>query len=217
MAIGQHVYTFEEYQSIASKLFEKYEIPLDMPIEPDLLASQMDIYIGAAKDLKRNYGIKGVCCLVDGKFEIFIDERHWEDEPQSSIMTIGEELGHIILHLDGYENIKYDDWILEAGKITHDRNRYLHQEARYLASNIIFPAAKFTDYVLDLVERNIKDYSRRFNFNNHILAGNIAADMEDELEVSMDICQIALQRWPDYPIGAVVRKFPAIKNRKNRS
>lgn len=217
MGLRQYTYEFEDYPKIANDLFEKYGIDQSVPVDPEIIAMEMNIPIVPAPGLKRDYGIKGVCCLVDGNFEIYIDKYHYYYEVESSLFTIGEEIGHIILHIDGHQKITFDSWKKEASKITEQKNKYLHQEARSISSHIIFPANTFTDYAINMVDKNYKDYNSRWNRDKADLAENIAEDIASDVDISQHICKFSLLRWPDKPIDKIIERWPDLcKNKKNR-
>lgn len=209
--------SFKDNQEKANQILRYYGLDSpdhELPIDPELILRKMRIQPIPRKNLQKEHGIKGFVCIKNHSFQVFIDEFHYFEQEESSRFTLGEELGHIILHLEEVDEIKdLQDWmrvIVETSK----HHRYIESQARTFASNIILPEGAFKPYVLAWVGRHLTSLKRMKNISHEDLAFNIASDITEDLPVSNYIVQIALNRWPDRIILSVIDHYPELMRRR---
>lgn len=120
-------YSFKDYQGKADKLLNDYNIlnSTDLPVDPELLLRKLGYVLVPHKNLKCDYGIKGCVIKYNSKLQVHIDEYHYENQTETCLFTIGEEIGHIVLHLNEIKHIEsIEDWnsIL---KENYDYHKYI--------------------------------------------------------------------------------------------
>jgi hypothetical protein len=207
---------FRENQRLANEVLRRFgfDESSDLPIDPELIIRQMGMDFIPVRGLKKNFGIKGCVVKYGDALQILIDEYHYENEPESSILTLGEELGHSVLHLVDIDSIKsIKQWMREVHRNT-SRNAYIHSQARLFASNLILPAFVFDAYVLGWVESHLGEIQRFTNLSEDGLSSTIGFLMEDELEVSSWIIGITLGRWPNPAIKQITAQFPELLSKR---
>ncbi len=201
--------SFGEIQRKAEDLlsFNGFDQIRTLPLNIEKLARLMKIQIVPMDGLKKEYGIKGCVVKCSKGFSILLDSYHYERQEESSVFTIGEEVGHIILHLNDVEDVTTINEWMHIVVCNENYRAYIEQQARVFSSNLLLPRYAFEPYTLDWVKRNIKSLKKFQNFSVDDLAFNIGASMADELRVSSWIIEITLKRWPDRIIDKVFNQF----------
>lgn len=209
--------TFPENQVIATNLLREhgYDEKSRIPIDPELVIREKGIDLIPFPGLRRDHGLKGCVAKQEGSLQILIDKWHYEED-ETSIFTLGEELGHCVLHLIDLDKVKsVSDWI----RIVYQNksvSRYIEQQARVFSSNILLPHFSFCDYVLSWTAANLTSISTFSNLTVESLSENIASLLEDEIPLSHWILDYTLRRWPDRTIDQIVAKYPSLIRQKRK-
>lgn len=108
-------FPFKRYREIANDIlrFYGYNEKSKIPIDPERIIRKMNIELVIINNLYKNHGIQGCVAFIKPtkKYQICIDNIHYYYQEKSSLFTMGEEIGHIILHKEGMEEIaNSDDW-----------------------------------------------------------------------------------------------------------
>ncbi|RPJ06626.1 MAG: ImmA/IrrE family metallo-endopeptidase [Spirochaetaceae bacterium] len=194
--------SFKEYRDKADKLLQLHGfVDAKIPIDPERLIRKMgDIDIIPYKNLYIDYRVKGMVAYIvkRQRFQIYIDEYHYDNQTKSSLFTLAEELGHLILHLDNREALpSHQDKWADILKLNHENHKNMENQARTFGSNIILPHKIFDPFAMDWVKKNEAIIRKHANYTPEGLAQTIGFHLEDVLEVSQYILQISLLRYPD--------------------
>jgi Zn-dependent peptidase ImmA (M78 family) len=205
--------TFQENQAAANRLLKSYgyEDTSGIPIDPERIIRRMRLGPVPFANLRKNFGIKGMVTKYGEKVQIWIDEYHYENEPESSMFTLGEELGHCVLHLEECGEIKSVEQWMRIMHRDRDQNKFIHAQAKLFASNILLPAFVFDSYAMEWVCKNLKDIVRFAGISPGELASTIAFLMEDDLGLSQQIIEHTLTRWPNQAIKQIREGFPELR------
>lgn len=207
---------FSEYQNAANKLLRKHGVSEKdlLPIDPEMILRKEGLGLNTSLPLQKQFGIRGCVVKRQGRLEIYVDEYHYMNESESCHLTIGEELGHSIIHLEEIEKINsIQDW-MKIVHANHQHSRFIESQARMFGCNLILPSFIFEDFLEKWVEVNVDGIQC---FNNHspdALQGNIATLLQDDLALSYWIIYFSLGRWPDRPIDKIIRRFPQLMQKK---
>lgn len=207
---------FQEYQARATKILEDCGVGEKdhLPIDPERIIRKLGMQPIPMKDLKVNFGVKGFVAKYRSALQIYVDEYHYLYEPESSLFTLAEELGHTVLHLIDFEKINsIKDWIAVVAQNAR-YHKYVEQQARCFASHLLLPEFLFDRYVQKWMRENVRDVKRWNHFSYESLAQNVGFLMADELGVSEWIIGFSLMRWPDHLIEKIVQMHPDLLGRK---
>lgn len=205
---------FRESHDRANELLELCGIGPDstIPIDPEVIRRQLGIDVVPYRGLNFRCGLLGGVIKVRKKLQVWIDEDHYLKQPQSSLFTLGEELGHIVLHLEEEldQITSIEDWI-KITVATEEYYDYMETQAKTFSTNIILPSFIFDPYTLKWVDRNLKTIKKHNNTTKEELVYNIASDLEGELSVSAYIIEIVLnKRWPNPLIDQIIEKYSGL-------
>lgn len=184
----------------------------DLPVDPELYLRKHGIKLFPRPGLKRDTGAMAYVGKYNGQLQVFIDDYHYHYCPESSIFSIGEELGHILFHLGNVDQIdSVEEWraVLDKNRLHH---RYIEQQAKTFSSHFILPSFIFTRYVIELIEDKVDSLSRSPFKQPAMMSMNIAEEVCDTIGLSADIINIALQRGPDHPLTKIIKHYPILKN-----
>ncbi len=204
--------TFAKNQQIADRLLSDCDITekSNLPIDPEAILRKKGHLVIPMLNMKRNYGVLGCVAKSGRSLQVYIDEYYYLNEPDRSLFTLGEELGHIYLHLFDLENVKsVEDWI-KVLVANSDHHKRIEAQARLFSSNILLPHYIFDPFVLRWVKQNINQLKAFPRISPGTLADTIALFLEDELGVSQSILSIVLRRWPDQLIGRITKNHPGL-------
>ena len=86
--------TFKENQERAHEILDFYGITSksDMPVDPEPILRKMGISIVPFRGLKFRHGPLGFVTKTNSDLQVWVDEHHYINQPESSLFTIGEEL-----------------------------------------------------------------------------------------------------------------------------
>ncbi|NGX46465.1 MAG: hypothetical protein K940chlam2_01656 [Chlamydiae bacterium] len=206
----RHV-TFKENQERAHEILDFYGITSesDMPVDPEPILWKMGISVVPFRGLRFRYGPLGFVTKINSDLQVWVDEHHYINQPESSLFTIGEELGHIILHLEDFDIIKsIDDWNRIALRNLQFYDK-LENQARTFSANIILPSFIFDDYVLDWISKHPGHREELMSTSFDDLAYKTAFLIKDDLGISPSILEIILtERWPNPVVYQIAGKFP---------
>ncbi len=208
---------FSEYQKRANELLRKHGVTEndELPIDPETIIRREGIELIPSAGLKQRFGIKGCVAKVDDTLQIYVDQYHYENEPETAFLTLGEELGHCVLHLEDFKNIhSIRDW-LNIIKNNQEFSRKIENQARMFGSNIILPSFVFEPFIKAWMTANLKNILCFSNYNEDVLQGNIASLLEDELRLSYFVIYYALGRYPDRPINWILSNYPQLLKKKD--
>ncbi len=207
---------FKEYQDTAITILREHGFDRfsNIPVDPEVIIRRRGIRLIPWKDLKRDWAILGCVVKYEQGLQILIDEYHYFEQPESSLFTLGEELGHIELHLIDLDSItSIKKWINTLSK--NDKyHKYIEQQAKCFSSHLILPNFIFESYTLDWTKKHIKEINKFRSFSHDGLANLIGSLITDDLEVSEYIISLALLRWPDRIIDKIVKQYPQILSRR---
>ncbi len=205
--------TFQDNQTEANRILRSYGYNAGsaIPIDPEKVARKMGWGTVPYANLRKNYGIKGFVTKYGEKLQIWIDEYHFQYEPESSLLTVGEELGHCVLHLEGCGNIESAEQWMEIMYRNQKHHSFIHQQARLFASNIMLPAFVFDTYVREWVRENLEDVKKFARVSPNDLASTIGFLMEDELGLSQWIIEHTLKRWPNPVVNQIKESYPELQ------
>ena len=178
---------FERYPEIVQEFLAGQDWDHDVFVDPEIICQNLDFGPPIPyPDLRLRLGIKGAAVLVDDEFQIYVDEYHYNHEERSCNFTIGEELGHIAMHLKEYQGtgITVDEWARVTRDLSKRDNKYLHQQARCFSSHLLLPQSKLTDYAISVVQEHYHEIDRGLNFSDDLLADTIADYLYDSIPLS---------------------------------
>lgn len=203
--------TFKENQERAHEILDFYGITSksDMPVDPEPILRKMGISIVPFRGLKFRHGPLGFVTKTNSDLQVWVDEHHYINQPESSLFTIGEELGHIILHIEDCDIIKsIDDWSHIALRNLQFYDK-LENQAKTFSGNIILPSFIFDDYVLDWIGGHPEHREELMSTSFEDLAYTTAFLIKDDLGISPSILEIILkERWPNPVVYQIAGKFP---------
>lgn len=204
---------FKDYHIIANTLLKEHGL-LDcknIPIDIELLIDKMNINIIPLKNIKKEYGVRGLVIKKVQGFDIGIDEDHWMDERNELYFrfTLAEELSHIILHSNIFNNINgIDSYIKLIKNISDDDYKNMEQQARVLAGCLLLPAHLFDDYVLKYVEIDLENIKKYKFIEKEELSYHIADKIHKSLKLSIHVVfKIINKRYPNLLIDKILDNF----------
>ena len=210
--------TFAENQACAYEILRIHGISEkdDLPIDPELILRKIEIDVVPYPGLTFKFGAQGFVTKINGAFQVWVDENHYYHHPDSSLLTIGEELGHIKLHLESVDNISsIEEWIKQV-VATEEYYAFMEQQAKTFSSHIILPSFSFNPYVLEWIDHNIGRVRKLKSPNHKELAYAIASIMAKDLGISEYIIEITLNRWPDPAIFKIMQAYPDLMSEAAR-
>ena len=95
--------------------------------------------------------------LPEGRLEILVDARHYEHDLLSAPFTIAEELGHILIHAEFFEDIKSaEDRIAFEDTLNEQTRRLFEMQAKKVASALLLPSSLYDPFVMGWCRENIE-------------------------------------------------------------
>jgi len=188
-------YTTKEIQDLACQYFKRhfphYPDQIDIPLDIELLIEKDGHLISDIPDfIGQRIGQEGLLLWNKTleKYDICIVKRYLD--PQKNYLnryrfTLGEELGHLILHAEYFKNLSFQsDAINFYSSLSNEEIHRIDREARIFAANILVPYPIIWDEAKKLVE-NLKDEKKKFlNYND--FEGHCANDLASLFEVSSE-------------------------------
>lgn len=204
--------TFAKNQQVADQLLRECGIKADssLPIDPEVILRKKGHLLSPMPNMKRDYGVLACVAKSGRSLNVYIDEYYYSNQEDRSLLTLGEELGHIYLHLLDLERVRsVDDWIKMRSE-NREHHKKIESQAQLFASNIVLPHFIFDQYVVDWVHANIHELERFPRISPDTVAWNIGLYIEDELGISPWILSITLQRWPNRLIDKILKEYPGL-------
>ena len=193
--------TYKEYESEALRVINHfYTEPTSVPIDIEMTINRLNIDILPFKNLRNDFGAKGMIVRnASGGFDIVIDEDHWFSDDFYYQFTLAEELAHLLVHTDLYKDAKsVCDIFKIQQRLSSDEYSMIEQQARNIASYILFPRTSMTKYLLDWAELNHRQKSLgRFKTKTE-LGEYIINALSPKLETSTQVLKLTLlKRFPE--------------------
>ena len=144
-------YSPQELETFAEVFLEKHALPLQIPVDIELIIEKnLGISIIDA-DLEEHYGLHGYIAI---SLETIYIERFIMDSPNHEKryrFILAEEVGHLILHKDLFKGVKTaDDYIAALDKISEAEHKRMDIDAKRLGESILMPAGAFRKCALDV-------------------------------------------------------------------
>lgn len=139
MARAYHVWEIEREASEVLRRAYGNDVP-DSHIDIDwIIESSMGLGLVPIPGLRRAYGIDGVlCCYTDGTCAIVVDEDLLDHRPNRYRFTLGEELGHYVLHGDYLSQVNnVEDAVKLRRRLAE--SRHIDRNARRFAAAVLVP------------------------------------------------------------------------------
>jgi len=171
-----------------------------IPIDVEILSGKVGYPIQLFVDLKRKYDCKGLVWYNSTKktLEIYIDNDHYNSDPESCPFTIAEELSHIILQSDVFKQVTTPAARLQMNKNISESNfLYMEQQAKLFASELLLPSNKFYNYVEIWFMTNIQNIKDERPANQEDLLNFISRKLRAHFSLSEFIIKRALIRKVD--------------------
>ncbi len=219
--IYRHI-TFQESQKCAITLLKKYKLENEqIPIDPEILIRRIEynnearIKVIPKARLHADYHLWGMVAYIlepdknpNKGFQIYIDQAHYFGDKRKSLLTLGEELGHIVLHLEFGRVLPdvADGWN-HLSEVNCQNHKNRESQARLFGSNIILPPNSFDPFVFDWVEKNKALILSSGCQSMDELASTISINLANVIEVSESIIKITLKRWPNQLLGQINDRF----------
>lgn len=202
--------TLTQNQYKANELLKFFGITRksDLPIDPETIIRKMRYQIVVYPGLLFRLGLLGGVVKSNSRLQIWIDKKHYQ-ESDSALFTLGEELGHIVLHLEDFTNISsIKDWFQIIQSFNEEHFIYTETQAKTFSSNILLPNFIFDSYTIEWVGKHLKQIDKLSNTTTDDLAWNIASLMAKSIKTSPSIIDITLKRWPNPLIGQITKQYP---------
>lgn len=181
-----------------------------LPIDVETLSNIAGYNVNVFHNISQ-FGIKGTAFKNNeqNKFEIIIDSWHYENDEFSYPFTIAEELAHIILHSDIFENVNnIEDRMSYESDTDEETYQVLEMEAKRLANLFLLPPVLFNPFVIDYVDKNIDLLKKENILNENDLVKTISKRLSPILSLSHFIIEKALLRYtPDKLSEVLNSKF----------
>ncbi len=202
--------TLTQNQYKANELLKFFGITRksDLPIDPETIIRKMGYQIVVYPGLLFRLGLLGGVVKINSRLQIWIDKKQYQ-ESDSALFTLGEELGHIVLHLEDFTNISsIKDWFQIIQSFNEEHFIYTETQAKTFSSNILLPNFIFDSYTIEWVGKHLKQIDKLSNTTTDDLAWNIASLMAKSIKTSPSIIDITLKRWPNPLIGQITKQYP---------
>ncbi len=183
-----------------------------LPVEVEILAQRAGIRVHVIPGIYARYGVKGIAYkkLDEKRFEILVDDRHYEYEEQSAPFTIAEELGHILIHAELFDSINsVGERIKFEAELDEQTRQHFEMQAKRIGSYLLLPSNLFNPFVLTWCEENIEKIKKDNPANEDDLAYFISSRLQLRINLSRMIIERALlKRWtPTRLIDEIITKF----------
>jgi len=192
---------YKEYELHAQRVINHFFTePTSVPIDIEMVINRLKIDIIPFKNLRNDFGAKGMIVRnPSGGTDIVIDEDHWFSDDFYFQFTLAEELAHLIVHADLYKDAKsVGDVVRIQQKMSLDEYSMIEQQARNIASYILFPRVSITKYLLDWVEQNHGHKALYRLKTKKELSDYIIQDISPKLVTSAQVLSLTLlKRYPE--------------------
>lgn len=134
-----------------------------------------------------------------GGTDIVIDEDHWFSDDFYYKFTLAEELAHLLVHAGLYKDAKsVGDVVRIQQKMDSDEYSMIEQQARNIASYILFPRVSMTKYLIDWAGLNNRQKAlNRFRTKKE-LSDYIIQEISPKLVTSAQVLSLTLlKRYPE--------------------
>lgn len=168
-----------------------------IPVKIELLANSLGYNVNTLQGLREHLDSKGLVLfnVEPKKFEIIIDDYHYNNDTESYQFTLAEEISHIILHSKLFQQIKtLDDRLKLDEDITESTHRYIEKQAKSLASELLLPSNKFYPFATDWIKNNLEIIVNEKPSDQDDFASIIARKLKNDLGLSEFIIKRALLR-----------------------
>lgn len=168
-----------------------------IPMQVELLANKMEFIVETFEGLQTRFDSKGFVFWNNNlkQFQIIIDNDHYNNDAESYLFTISEEISHIILHSDIFKQVEsLEDRLKLDADIGESTHRYIEMQAKSLASEILLPTDLFYDYVSEWVKNNVKILKDEKPINQDDFISILSRKLRTELGLSEIIIKRALVR-----------------------
>ncbi len=197
--------TYREYRQIANSFIKQigFHCKTDLPLDIELMLEKAGHQIIPLYNLYSDYGIKGIVIKKIDGFDIAIDNNHYMNEEFYFRFTLAEELAHILVHPHIYEVLDTIEDVIEfTNKISDEEYRKMEQQAKSLASCLLFPDYLFDEYILQFCSEHLKELKETTFYSKDDLGGYISEKTYRKLLVSTHVIRrIILNRYPDLAVA----------------
>lgn len=206
---------FNEGKEIAENFLKKNNFwGKRLPTNIEILALKTNHPVVPLSDLRNRFDCKGTAWFnkKEDRLEIYIDFDHYQNQNKSSQFTIAEELAHIIVHAQIFEQVEnLDDRLALDHNTTESTHRVIEKQAKHIASELLLPTDLFNPFVDEWLGYNLKDILSERPANESDLISIISRRLGDKLELSHYIIERALTRQFDKILISELAKKHKIK------
>lgn len=205
--------TYREYHQIANSFIRQvgFHLKTDLPLDIEQMIYVAGHHIVPITNLFREFSAKGVLIKKISGFDIGIDRNHWMDDNQDLFFrfTLAEELAHILIHAPIYNGLTTVAEVISfLNDLPDEEYKKLDQQARNVASYLLFPQNLLENFIINFCEENINQLKSEDFYSKESLAGYIAEKTYRKLFVSKQvIAQILIYRYPRLIIDIVLERF----------
>jgi Zn-dependent peptidase ImmA (M78 family) len=206
-------YTFSDYRKISDSYLANAGVGSNtkLPIDVENIALKSGIKVIPFMNLKKDFDIKGMVIKKPGGFDIGIDHEHYMSEKQELYykFTIAEELAHILIHADYFEDATdYEKSANILNSLDYEDYRRLEGQAKALGNCLLLPHFLFDDFVIDYVRKNLSTIKKEYFYDISDLSRYISAKLYKGLGLSEHVLNYAIgTRWPERLIDRILEIF----------
>jgi Zn-dependent peptidase ImmA (M78 family) len=159
-----------------------------------LIEAVMGLQIVPIPGLKRGWNVPGVLCrLTRGQFCIVVDNEVMDHKPNYYRFTLGEELGHYVLHAECLPRVRSHDQAIKAYRKLNEW-AVLHRNARKFAAAILVPMRTLAPNA----QRVYADLVKRVGFGDpEAVRKYLAVGLAKLYEVSSESMGYRLKEYPE--------------------
>jgi hypothetical protein len=194
-----------------------------IPVNVEMLAVRSGHPVHLIDRLREKYDLKGTVFKVvpEGRLEILVDARHYEQDTLSSPFTIAEELGHILVHTEFFEGVNSpEDRIAFENEMNEQTHRLFEMQAKKVASALLLPSGLFDPLVHEWCKENIGAIRKDNPIDENDLGEFIARNLSPRIGLSIPIVKRAMNRkTPTTLIEKLIGDFEIklLRNLPNKS
>jgi Zn-dependent peptidase ImmA (M78 family) len=184
-----------------------------LPVDVETAAQRYGIRVHVISGISQKHGTKAVAFkkMPEDRFEILVDQYHYENNELSAAFSIAEVIGHILIHSDIFGTIRTpEERVTFEQELSGEDFQRLEMQAKRVASNLLLPSELLDPYVLNWAQEHIQQILSDRPANEKDLADFMASKLGPKLEVSKQIVQRGLERWTPEPLVARVARVHGI-------
>ena len=128
-------------KSASSEFLKKFHPTLKIPVPiEDIVELKLNIRVILIQRLIRDFGVNA---FINHKFDsIVIDENIYNKQPERTRFTIAEEIGHLVLHKNWYQENGpkgFEDYLDWQEKLDPKLFNYIERQAKTFGGMVLMP------------------------------------------------------------------------------